>query len=89
MLEEHSDLDTSNNVVLALQSDNIDQDISKLKANGITFLHDPKPCPPGRFTTLTDPNGNINRITRVFQSEQVTIKRLTNTARRLIFYNFL
>lgn len=60
VLEESAPTNSSSNQVLpALFSENLDNDIAKLKSKGAKFLFDePRPCPPGRFIVLEDPSGN-------------------------------
>lgn len=60
VLEESASAQSSSNQILpALLSENLDYDIAHLKSKGAKFLFDePKPCPPGRFIVLEDPSGN-------------------------------
>ncbi|SES99036.1 Catechol 2,3-dioxygenase [Oceanobacillus limi] len=45
-------------VVLGIQSNAIQEDYKKLKSRRVTILQEPKPCPPGYFFIIEDPNGN-------------------------------
>ncbi|MFD2637944.1 VOC family protein [Piscibacillus salipiscarius] len=58
VLEEHHDLESGNNVVLAIQSENLEKDMSDLQSREVPFLLDVEPCPPGRYTIFKDPDGN-------------------------------
>jgi lactoylglutathione lyase len=59
---EESDIPSTNqgqSVLLGILSENLDDDLSRLKSKGAKILFDePKPCPPGRFTIIEDPSGN-------------------------------
>ena len=47
-------------VVLALQTQNIEETLAHLKSKNVQFIVDePTNCPPGKFISLTDPFGNI------------------------------
>jgi lactoylglutathione lyase len=57
--ESESHQDSSNQVLPAILSEDLDEDIAQLKSKGARFLFDePRPCPPGRFTVIMDPSGN-------------------------------
>ncbi|GEL77562.1 VOC family protein [Tenuibacillus multivorans] len=61
ILEEHKDLDvqSQNNIVLAIKSENLVEDIEQLKTNGVHFaFQNPEPCPPGLYNVFKDPSGN-------------------------------
>lgn len=50
-------------VVLGLQTDNLIQSIAELKALGIEVIYDtPQPCPPGFYSAIRDPFGNVIEI---------------------------
>ena len=47
-------------VVLALQTQNIEDTLAHLKSKKVQFIVDePTNCPPGKFISFTDPFGNI------------------------------
>lgn len=47
-------------VVLALQTQNIEETLAHLKSKNVQFIVDaPTNCPPGKFISFTDPFGNI------------------------------
>ncbi|WP_053219303.1 VOC family protein [Virgibacillus senegalensis] len=49
----------SNNIVLGLESDDLDRDIEMLREKEVRLVTDePKPCPPGRYIEIEDPSGN-------------------------------
>jgi lactoylglutathione lyase len=57
--ESDSNYASSNQVLPAILSENLDEDMAQLKSKGAKFLFDePRPCPPGRFSVLEDPSGN-------------------------------
>jgi lactoylglutathione lyase len=50
---------TSSNVLLAIQSSNIQEDFKKLQEKGVKVISDePMPCPPGFFFIIEDNSGN-------------------------------
>ncbi|MFP7478417.1 VOC family protein [Terribacillus saccharophilus] len=54
-LDYHSQAQT----VLGLQTDKLERTMEELKQKQVELLFDkPQPCPPGRFTVLSDPFGN-------------------------------
>lgn len=56
---EITDVPTSNTVLLALKSSNIQEDYKRLQDKGVKILFDePKPCPPGFFFVIEDSSGN-------------------------------
>ncbi|WP_194840849.1 VOC family protein [Filobacillus milosensis] len=60
ILEEHSEvINGQNNVVLAIQSEDLEQDIEALTQAGVKFIiNKPEACPPGRYAVIEDPFGN-------------------------------
>ena len=49
----------SSNVLLAIQSSNIQEDFRKLQEKGINVISDePMPCPPGYYFIIEDNSGN-------------------------------
>ncbi|MET3698260.1 catechol 2,3-dioxygenase-like lactoylglutathione lyase family enzyme [Bacillus oleivorans] len=61
ILEKANDLHLppKGNVLPALVSEKLDEDIQALREKGVTVIFDePKPCPPGRYTVIEDPTGN-------------------------------
>lgn len=50
---------SSSNVLLAIQSSNIQEDFHQLREKGVKLLfHEPQPCPPGYFFIIEDYSGN-------------------------------
>ncbi|MCY7914340.1 VOC family protein [Bacillus haynesii] len=46
-------------VVLGLQTDDLNKDLDLLKKNGVKVLYEePQKCPPGHYTVIVDPFGN-------------------------------
>ncbi|MFX3675174.1 MAG: VOC family protein [Paenisporosarcina sp.] len=47
-------------VVLALQTDDINDTVNKLKEHNVDFVvGEPTACPPGKFVSFRDPFGNV------------------------------
>ncbi|WP_249745262.1 VOC family protein [Mesobacillus boroniphilus] len=47
------------NVLLGILSENLDEDVTRLRDRGAKILFDEsKPCPPGRYNMIADPFGN-------------------------------
>ncbi|MBB6452707.1 putative enzyme related to lactoylglutathione lyase [Salirhabdus euzebyi] len=48
-----------NNILLGLQSKDIEEDVKRLKGYGVHVLFDEAmPCPPGKYNVFLDPSGN-------------------------------
>lgn len=46
-------------VLLGILSENLDEDVTRLREKGARILFDEsKPCPPGRYNMIEDPFGN-------------------------------
>ncbi|MCM3575727.1 VOC family protein [Mesobacillus subterraneus] len=46
-------------VLLGILSDNLDEDVNRLREKGAKILFDESmPCPPGRYNMIEDPFGN-------------------------------
>lgn len=56
--EEESNLG-GQKVLLGILSENIDEDVDRLRHKGATVLFaESRPCPPGRYNIIEDPFGN-------------------------------
>ncbi|MCU9614892.1 VOC family protein [Caldibacillus lycopersici] len=71
---EEANLSTSSNsVVLAIQSTNIQDDFEKLRNQGVKMIFDePKKCPPGYYFVIEDYSGNQLEVIQ-FMSEEETV----------------
>jgi lactoylglutathione lyase len=50
---------SSQNVLLGILSENIEEDVNRLRQKGVKVLFDEsRPCPPGRYNIIEDPSGN-------------------------------
>ncbi len=50
---------TGQKVLLGILSENIDEDVDRLRQKGAKVLFDEsRPCPPGRYNIIEDPSGN-------------------------------
>ncbi len=59
VLEEEPLHSENNNVLLAIQSNDIYRDFHQFKEKGVPLLlEEPKPCPPGLYFVIKDPSGN-------------------------------
>ncbi|CAM3805418.1 VOC family protein [Mesobacillus thioparans] len=46
-------------VLLGILSENIDEDVDRIRQKGAKVLFDEsRPCPPGRYNIIEDPSGN-------------------------------
>jgi lactoylglutathione lyase len=49
----------SQKILLGILSENIDEDVERLRKKGAKILFDEsRPCPPGRYNVIEDPFGN-------------------------------
>ncbi|WP_042142310.1 VOC family protein [Paucisalibacillus sp. EB02] len=56
---ESNNVPASSNVLLAIQSSNIQEDFKKLRDKGVKVISkEPMPCPPGYFFVIEDNSGN-------------------------------
>lgn len=47
-------------VIIGLQTDDVRSDIAKYRSQGVQVIFDtPKPCPPGLYSAIRDPFGNV------------------------------
>lgn len=59
VLEEEPLHSENNNVLLAIQSNDIYRDFHQFKEKDVPILfEEPKPCPPGLYFVIKDPSGN-------------------------------
>ena len=59
---------TSSNILLAIQSSNIQEDFKKLRDKGVNVISDePMPCPPGYYFLIEDNSGNQLEIVEFVQ----------------------
>ncbi|QHA91984.1 VOC family protein [Bacillus sp. N1-1] len=59
VLEEEPVQSENNNVLLAIQSNDIYRDFHQFNEKGVPILSkEPKPCPPGLYFVIKDPSGN-------------------------------
>jgi lactoylglutathione lyase len=55
----HQD-EKSSRIVLALQTNNINETVAFLKSKNVEFIIDePTDCPPGKYISFKDPFGNV------------------------------
>ncbi|MFS0674781.1 VOC family protein [Ornithinibacillus sp. 179-J 7C1 HS] len=72
ILEKSDDTNpsTSSNVLLAIQSSNIQGDFKRLQDKGVTMIFDePKPCPPGYYFVIEDYSRNQIEIVEFIEKE--------------------
>lgn len=59
-LATQSNYPNQSQVVIGLQTDNLVQSITEMKDKGIEVVYNtPQPCPPGYYSAIKDPFGNI------------------------------
>lgn len=59
-LAENVHKEPRQNVLPGIISENLDQDLAMLKDKGVQIIFDePRPCPPGRYSIIKDPTGNL------------------------------
>jgi lactoylglutathione lyase len=61
VLEKSDEESISGNqkILLGILSENIDEDVERLRKKGAKILFDEsRPCPPGRYNVIEDPFGN-------------------------------
>jgi lactoylglutathione lyase len=58
-----TDYPNHSQVVLGLQTDNLVHSIAEMTSKGIEVIYDtPQPCPPGYYSAIKDPFGNVIEI---------------------------
>ncbi|MGB8000444.1 MAG: VOC family protein [Anaerobacillus sp.] len=73
VLEESSPTEkvSANQVLLGINSEDIEVDFKKLKERGANLLfNEPEPCPPGRYFIIEDPSGNQIEIVEFSNQDQ-------------------